>query len=166
EKIGVMFGSPETTPGGRALKFYSSVRVDVRRIGHLKEGEVEIGTRVKAHIVKNKIAPPFKKVEFDMLFASGISYEGDVLDLGEIHGVLERSGGWYSYKGEKIDNGREKCRGILKTKPALALKIENDIRAKVGMEPRQAPGSAKAAAAAPAPDLTKKSDDDKKPAKK
>jgi len=167
EKIGVMFGSPETTPGGRALKFYSSVRVDVRRIGHLKEGELEIGTRVKAHIVKNKIAPPFKKVEFDMLFASGISYEGDVLDLGEIHGVLERSGGWYSYKGEKIDNGREKCRGVLKTKPALALKIENDIRAKVGMEPRQAPGTKPTApSAVPGPELTKKSDDDKKPAKK
>jgi recombination protein RecA len=167
EKIGVMFGSPETTPGGRALKFYSSVRVDVRRIGHLKEGELEIGTRVKAHIVKNKIAPPFKKVEFDMLFASGISYEGDVLDLGEIHGVLERSGGWYSYKGEKIDNGREKCRGILKTKPALALKIENDIRAKVGMEPRQAPGAKPASpSAAPSFDLNKKPDDDKKSARK
>ncbi len=171
EKIGVMFGSPETTPGGRALKFYSSVRVDVRRIGHLKEGELEIGTRVKAHIVKNKIAPPFKKVEFDMLFASGISYEGDVLDLGEIHGVLERSGGWYSYKGEKIDNGREKCRGILKTKPALALKIENDIRAKVGMEPRTAPPprpTAPSAVEKPAVEAPKpsKSDDDKKPAKK
>ncbi len=167
EKIGVMFGSPETTPGGRALKFYSSVRVDVRRIGHLKEGETEIGTRVKAHIVKNKIAPPFKKVEFDMLFASGISYEGDVLDLGEIHGVLERSGGWYSYKGEKIDNGREKCRGILKTKPALALKIENDIRAKVGMEPRQTPGAKPASpSAAPSFDLNKKPDEDKKPARK
>src|SRR2546421_5661307 len=139
EKIGVMFGSPETTPGGRALKFYSSVRVDVRRIGHLKEGELEIGTRVKAHIVKNKIAPPFKKVEFDMLFASGISYEGDVLDLGELNGVLERSGGWYSYKGEKIDNGREKCRAILKGKPSLAHKIENEIRAKLGVEPRSAP---------------------------
>src|SRR5882724_11660876 len=139
EKIGVMFGSPETTPGGRALKFYSSVRVDVRRIGHLKEGELEIGTRVKAHIVKNKIAPPFKKVEFDMLFASGISYEGDVLDLGELNGVLERSGGWYSYKGEKIDNGREKCRAILKGKPSLAHKIENEIRAKLGVEPRPAP---------------------------
>jgi recombination protein RecA len=169
EKIGVMFGSPETTPGGRALKFYSSVRVDVRRIGHLKEGELEIGTRVKAHIVKNKIAPPFKKVEFDMLFASGISYEGDVLDLGEIHGVLERSGGWYSYKGEKLDNGREKCRAVLKSKPALALKIENDIRAKLGIEPRQAPIGTKpiAPSAAPAAEASKKrDDDDKKPAKK
>jgi recombination protein RecA len=171
EKIGVMFGNPETTPGGRALKFYSSVRVDVRRIGHLKEGETEIGTRVKAHIVKNKIAPPFKKVEFDMLFASGISYEGDVLDMGEIHGVLERSGGWYSYKGEKIDNGREKCRAVLKSKPALALKIENDIRAKLGVEPRPAPVAKPIAPSAvdkPSTEVPKaaKGDDDKKPAKK
>jgi len=169
EKIGVMFGNPETTPGGRALKFYSSVRVDVRRIGHLKEGDAEIGTRVKAHIVKNKIAPPFKKVEFDMLFASGISYEGDVLDLGETSGVLERSGGWYSYKGEKIENGREKCRGVLKSKPALALRIENEIRAKLGVEPRQAPAAKAAAPAAPAAEPAKpaaKHDDDKKPAKK
>jgi recombination protein RecA len=171
EKIGVMFGNPETTPGGRALKFYSSVRVDVRRIGHLKEGDQDVGTRVKAHIVKNKIAPPFKKVEFDMLFASGISYEGDVLDLGEMHGVLERSGGWYSYKGEKIDNGREKCRAVLKSKPALALKIENEIRAKLGVEPRQAPVGAKPAApvvepAKPAEAPKKHGEDDKKPAKK
>ncbi|HZE97284.1 MAG TPA: hypothetical protein VE981_09670 [Planctomycetota bacterium] len=102
-----------------------------------------------------------------MLFASGISYEGDVLDLGEIHGVLERSCGWYPYKGEKIDNGREKCRGILKTKPALALKIENDFRAKVGMDPRLAPGAkAAATAAAPSFDLNKKPVEDKKPTRK
>ncbi len=142
EKIGVMFGSPETTPGGRALKFYSSVRIDVRRIGHLKEADVNVGTRVRAHVVKNKVAPPFRKAEFDMLFASGISREGDLLDLGEQHGVLTRSGAWYSYKGEKIDNGREKCRAALKNRPALALKIENDIRAKLNLEPRQAPAKA------------------------
>jgi recombination protein RecA len=138
EKIGVMFGNPETTPGGRALKFYSSVRIDIRRIGHLKDGDTELGTRVRANVVKNKIAPPFKKCEFDMLFASGISYEGDLLDLGEEHGVLERSGGWVSYKGEKIDNGREKCRAQLKAKPDLALRIENEIRVKMGAEPRKA----------------------------
>ena len=148
EKIGVMFGNPETTPGGRALKFYSSVRIDIRRIGHLKEGENEVGTRVKANIVKNKIAPPFKKVEFDMLFASGISYEGDLLDMGEEHGILERSGGWYSYKNEKLDNGREKCRAVLRTRPDFALKIENDIRAKLGVELRKAPAAVAAAAAA------------------
>jgi recombination protein RecA len=163
EKIGVMFGNPETTPGGRALKFYSSVRVDIRRIGHLKDGDTEVGTRVKAHIVKNKIAPPFRKAEFDMLFATGISYEGDVLDLGETNGVLERSGGWYSYKGEKIDNGREKCRAALKARPALAIQIENEIRAKLGVEPRKAP------LAPPKPEKSEKlekGDDDKKPAKK
>src|SRR5499427_5819192 len=99
EKIGVMFGNPETTTGGRALKFYSSVRIDIRRIAAIKEGDLVVGSRTKVKVVKNKIAPPFKKVEFDMLFASGISYEGDVLDLGELNGVLERSGGWYSYKG-------------------------------------------------------------------
>jgi recombination protein RecA len=150
EKIGVMFGSPETTPGGRALKFYSSVRVDIRRIGQVKDGETAIGTRVKAQTVKNKIAPPFKKVEFDMLFESGISYEGDLLDLGELHGVLERSGGWYAFKGEKLDNGREKCRQLLKAKPDLALKIENDVRAKLGYEPRKGSGAAAMAPAAAA----------------
>jgi recombination protein RecA len=170
EKIGVMFGNPETTPGGRALKFYSSVRVDVRRIGHIKDGESEIGTRVKTHTVKNKIAPPFKKVEFDMLFESGISYEGDVLDLGELHGVLERSGGWYSYQGEKLDNGREKCRALLRSRPAFALKIENDIRAKLGFEPRRAPAGS-AAASAPATPAAKpaeapKAEERKAPAKK
>jgi len=162
EKIGVMFGNPETTPGGRALKFYSSVRVDIRRIGHLKDGETEVGTRVKVNIVKNKIAPPFRKAEFDMLFATGISYEGDLLDLGEEHGILERSGGWYSYKGEKLDNGREKCRAILRTKPAFALQIENDIRAKLGVEPRK-PAATVPAAATP---KAAEKDEDKKPARK
>jgi recombination protein RecA len=185
EKIGVMFGNPETTPGGRALKFYSSVRVDVRRIGHLKDGETEVGTRVRANIVKNKIAPPFRKAEFDMLFASGISYEGDLLDLGEEHGVLERSGGWYAYKGEKLDNGREKCRQVLREKRDLCLKIENDIRTKLGVELRKGPlppvttasaaAPAKPAAAAPgasgaaikpASSAAKEKDEDKKPARK
>jgi len=160
EKIGVMFGNPETTPGGRALKFYSSVRVDVRRIGHLKDGDTEVGTRVKANIVKNKIAPPFRKAEFDMLFASGISYEGDILDMGELNGVLERSGGWFSYKGEKLDNGREKCRALLKSKPDFALRIENDIRTKLGVELR------KGAVPSPAAVKAEKPDDEKKPAKK
>ena len=162
EKIGVMFGNPETTPGGGALKFCSSVRVDIRRIGHLKDGETEVGTRVKVNIVKNKIAPPFRKAEFDMLFATGISYEGDLLDLGEEHGILERSGGWYSYKGEKLDNGREKCRAILRTKPAFALQIENDIRAKLGVEPRK-PAATVPAAATP---KAAEKDEDKKPARK
>jgi recombination protein RecA len=139
EKIGVMFGNPETTPGGRALKFYSSVRIDVRRVGHLKDGETEVGTRVRANIVKNKIAPPFKKAEFDMLFASGISYEGDLLDLGEEQQVIERSGSWIAYKGEKIGQGRERGREFLLEHPEIAIKIENEIRIKMGLEPRTIP---------------------------
>ena len=164
EKIGVMFGNPETTPGGRALKFYSSVRIDIRRIGHVKEGDQNIGIRVRAHVVKNKIAPPFRKAEFDMLFETGISYEGDLLDMGEEHGVLTRSGGWVSFKGEKLDNGREKCRQALRSRKDLALKIDNEIRAKLGVEPRAgtvaAPSSAKAPEGKPAPA------EEKKPVKK
>jgi recombination protein RecA len=148
EKIGVMFGNPETTPGGRALKFYSSVRIDVRRIGHLKDGETEVGTRVRANIVKNKIAPPFKKAEFDMLFASGISYEGDLLDLGEEQQVIERSGSWIAYKGEKIGQGRERGREFLREHPEIAIKIENEIRIKMGLEPRTTPTPPKAEKAA------------------
>jgi recombination protein RecA len=152
EKIGVMFGNPETTPGGRALKFYSSVRIDVRRIGHLKDGETEIGTRVRAHIVKNKIAPPFKKAEIDMLFANGISYEGDLIDLGgEATNVLERSGSWLSYKGEKIGQGREKAREFLREHRDVALQVENEIRAKLGIEPRVVKGGAATATATAAP---------------
>ncbi len=162
EKIGVMFGNPETTPGGRALKFYSSVRIDVRRIGHLKDGESDVGTRVRANVVKNKIAPPFKKAEFDMLFASGISYEGDVLDLAEEHGVLEKSGSWVSYKGEKVGQGRERAREFLKEHPEIALKMENETRIKLGIEPRTV-------ASPPKPEKPEKLDkeekeDEKKPA--
>ena len=166
EKIGVMFGNPETTPGGRALKFYSSVRIDVRRIGHLKDGDQDIGTRVRAHVVKNKIAPPFKKAEFDMLFATGISYEGDLLDLGEEHGILERSGGWYAYKGEKIENGREKCRAALRARPDLALRIENDIRAKMGLEPRKGPAAPSTPPAPPRPEKDREKEEDKRHARK
>ncbi len=150
EKIGIMFGNPETTPGGRALKFYSSVRLDVRRIGHLKDGEIEVGTRVRANVVKNKIAPPFKKAEFDMLFASGIDYTGDLLDLGEEHQVLEKSGSWLSYKGEKFGNGRERCREFLKAHPEIAIKVENEIRIKLGLEPRVVKNAAKVEAKADA----------------
>jgi len=162
EKIGVMFGNPETTPGGRALKFYSTVRVEVRRVGHLKDGETEVGTRVRAHIVKNKIAPPFKKAEFDMLFASGISYEGDLLDIGEEQGVVEKSGSWISYKGEKIGQGRERARDYLKENKDVAIKIENEIRIKLGIEPRTFP-NAPAAAKPAAPVVPVKKEDDKKP---
>ena len=113
EKIGVMFGSPETTPGGRALKFYTSVRIDVRRIGALKDGDVQVGQRVKAKIVKNKVAPPFRIAEFDMMHSNGISYEGDVLDLGVAHKIVARSGYWFKYDGTHLGQGKEKARNYL-----------------------------------------------------
>ena len=151
EKIGVMFGNPETTPGGRALKFYSSVRIDVRRIGMLKDSEKQYGTRVKATVVKNKVAPPFRKVEFDMLFECGISYEGDLIDLGVEEKVIEKSGAWFSYKGERLGQGREKVRVTLRENPDLALKVDNDIRAKKGLPLRVDPkNEVKATTPAPA----------------
>jgi recombination protein RecA len=156
EKIGVMFGSPETTTGGRALKFYSSVRLDIRRIGQLKEGEEVIGSRVKVTVVKNKIAPPFRKVEFDILFDRGISYEGDLLDLGQLHGAVLKSGTWMSLRHPKdgeirLGQGREKARQLLIDNPELARELEAQIRAKLvpKVEPAQpagAPGSAAPAA--------------------
>ena len=113
EKIGVMFGSPETTPGGRALKFYTSVRIDVRRIGALKDGDVQVGQRVKAKIVKNKVAPPFRIAEFDMMHSNGISFEGDLLDLGVAHKIVQRSGSWFKYDGTHLGQGKEKARNFL-----------------------------------------------------
>jgi recombination protein RecA len=127
EKIGVMFGSPETTPGGRALKFYCSCRIDVRRIGALKEGEETIGQRVRCKIVKNKVAPPFRIAEFDMMHSNGISYEGDVLDLAVLHKIVARSGAWFKYNDEYIGQGKEKARVFLQENPKLA----EEIRAKV-----------------------------------
>jgi recombination protein RecA len=136
EKIGVMFGSPETTTGGRALKFYSSVRLDIRRIGQLKEGEEVVGSRVKVTVVKNKIAPPFRKVEFDIMFDRGISYEGDLLDLGLLHGLILKSGTWMSFKHPKdgevrLGQGREKARALLIDNPDLAKEIDRELRAKL-----------------------------------
>jgi len=113
EKIGVMFGSPETTPGGRALKFYTSVRIDVRRIGALKDGDIQVGQRVKAKIVKNKVAPPFRIAEFDMMHSNGISYEGDLLDLGVAHKIVQRSGSWFKYDGTHLGQGKEKARNFM-----------------------------------------------------
>ena len=141
EKIGVMFGSPETTTGGRALKFYSSVRLDIRRIGQLKEGEEVVGSRVKVTVVKNKIAPPFRKVEFDIMFDRGISYEGDLLDLGVLHGLVLKSGTWMSFKHPKdgeirLGQGREKARQLLIDNPELAKEIDAQIRSKlIGKDP-------------------------------
>jgi len=129
EKIGVMFGSPETTTGGRALKFYSSVRIDIRRIGQIKDGEEPIGARTKATVVKNKVAPPFKKCEFDILFAEGINRLGEVLDIGTEAGFLKRSGTWISHGETRLGQGREKARDFLKENPALAKEIEDGLMA-------------------------------------
>jgi recombination protein RecA len=133
EKIGVMFGNPETTTGGRALKFYASVRVEVRRTTALKEGENVIGNRTKIKIVKNKVAAPFREVEVDILYGRGISREGDALDLGALHGVIEKSGSWYSFKSERIGQGRENARQTLLDRPELRAGIETELRHKLGL---------------------------------
>ena len=132
EKIGVMFGSPETTPGGRALKFYASCRIDVRRIGQLKEGEDVIGQRVRAKVVKNKVAPPFRAAEFDMMHANGISYEGDLLDLAMAQKMIVRSGAWFRYGDLQMAQGREKARQYLKDNPKLAAELHEKIMAASG----------------------------------
>ena len=132
-KIGVMFGSPETTTGGNALKFYASVRLDIRRIGSIKKGEEVIGNETKVKVVKNKIAPPFKTAEFDILYGQGISREGEIIDMGVNAHVLEKSGSWYSYKGEKIGQGKDNARDFLKDNPKLSVEIENKVREAVGI---------------------------------
>lgn len=132
EKIGVMFGSPETTPGGRALKFYSSCRIDVRRLGQLKEGDEVVGQRVRVKIVKNKVAPPFRVAEFDMMHSDGISYEGDILDLGVAHKIVARSGSWFKYQDDHLGQGKEKARAFLKSNPEIAAEIEQKILAAGG----------------------------------
>ncbi|HOE64390.1 MAG TPA: recombinase RecA [Candidatus Sumerlaeota bacterium] len=128
EKIGVMFGSNETTPGGRALKFYASVRVDVRRIGSLKEQDEVIGNQVRAKVVKNKISPPFRNAEFDIIFGKGISREGDLIDLGVLHKAIEKTGAWFSYDGTRLGQGRENTRRFLKDNPQVAAKLEDQIK--------------------------------------
>src|SRR5579859_131884 len=133
EKIGVMFGNPETTTGGRALKFYSSMRIDIRRIGAVKEGDVVIGSRTKVKVVKNKVAAPFREAEFDILYGEGISREGDVLDLAVAHNIVEKSGAWYSYKGERIGQGRENARQFLKDNKDVMAKLDTEIRKALGL---------------------------------
>jgi recombination protein RecA len=128
EKIGVMFGSPETTPGGRALKFYSSVRLDVRKIETLKNGDEFLGNRVKVKVVKNKVAPPFKTAEFDIMFGTGISREGDILDLAIKLNIVEKSGTWFSYNGAKIGQGKENARTYLKNNPEVLTELEAKVR--------------------------------------
>ncbi|WP_456413711.1 recombinase RecA [Thiolapillus sp.] len=130
-KIGVMFGSPETTTGGNALKFYSSVRMDIRRIGAIKRGDEVVGNETRVKVVKNKVAPPFKQVEFQILYGEGISREGEIIDLGVKHGFVEKSGAWYSYKGDRIGQGKDNVRKFLKEHPEIAADIESRIRAEV-----------------------------------
>jgi len=130
EKIGVFFGNPETTPGGRALKFYASVRIDLRRIASLKKGEEAVGNRVRASIVKNKVAPPFRKAEFDIMFDEGISRAGSILDMAETLGVLQKSGAWLLYGETKLGQGKENARVYLKENPKIVEKLEKEIRAK------------------------------------
>jgi recombination protein RecA len=133
EKIGVMFGNPETTPGGRALKFYSSVRIDVRRTQTLKEGEVSIGARTRARVVKNKIAPPFRDAEFDIMFDRGISYEGDLLDLAALGNIVEKSGAWYNYKATRLGQGRENAKQFLFDNKDLAEEIRQAVLTSKGL---------------------------------
>src|SRR5689334_12472979 len=142
EKIGVMFGNPETTTGGRALKFYSSIRADIRRIAALKDGEVVTGNRTKVKIVKNKLAAPFREAEFDILYGEGISTEGDLLDLGVANNLVEKSGSWYSYKGERIGQGRENARQFLRDHEDVRQQVDSELRKALGLtrkEPETAP---------------------------
>jgi recombination protein RecA len=145
-KIGVMFGNPETTTGGNALKFYASVRMDIRRIGALKDGDNVIGGRTRVKVVKNKMAPPFKEAEFDILYGTGISRDGEIVDLGSEVGVVEKSGAWYSFGGERIGQGREAAKQFLKDHPESAQQIIARVMDKMGMKRPQAAAAAESAA--------------------
>jgi recombination protein RecA len=148
EKIGVMFGNPETTTGGRALKFYSSVRIDIRRIAAIKEGDVVVGSRTRVKVVKNKVAAPFREAEFDILYGEGISREGDLLDLAVNNNIVEKSGSWFSYKNERIGQGRDNARAFLKENKDTLAKLDAEVRKALGLAPSGAPvGTAQAAAA-------------------
>jgi recombination protein RecA len=130
-KIGVMFGNPETTTGGNALKFYSSVRMDIRRIGAIKNGEEVVGSMTRVKVVKNKVAPPFRETEFEIMYGTGISKEGEIIELGVLHNLVEKSGSWYSYKGERIGQGKDNVRTFLQQHPEISNDIEAQIRAKL-----------------------------------
>ena len=137
-KIGVMFGSPETTTGGNALKFYASVRLDIRRIGSIKKGDEVVGNETRVKVVKNKIAPPFKQAEFDILYGAGISREGEIIDLGVTAGIVDKAGAWFSYNGNRIGQGKDNVREYLRERPDLAFEIENRVREKLGISLRAA----------------------------
>jgi recombination protein RecA len=143
-KIGVMFGNPETTTGGNALKFYASVRLDIRRTGSIKKGEEVIGSETKVKVVKNKVAPPFKQAEFDILYGEGISREGEIIELGVAQRIVDKSGAWYAYNGERIGQGKDNTREFLKERPELAREIENKVRAAVGVAEQPAAATAEA----------------------
>ncbi|HEX8998713.1 MAG TPA: recombinase RecA [Blastocatellia bacterium] len=154
EKIGVMFGSPETTTGGRALKFYSSARLDIRRITQIKDGDSIIGNRTKVKVVKNKVAPPFREAEFDIMYGEGISKYGELVDIGVENKVVDKSGAWFSYKGERLGQGRENAKNTLKDNKELCDKVEAEVRAALGIgkaKPAAAPAPAPAEKAAAAP---------------
>ncbi len=158
EKIGVMFGSPETTPGGRALKFYSSVRLDVRKIDNLKDGTDAVGSRVRVKVVKNKLAPPFRQAEFDIIYGQGISKEGSLIDVGVALEIIKKSGAWFTYEGDQLGQGKENARTFLKEHPEIALDIERKVREAVGLtafgedaeEPIQVPDTIDEPAGSPA----------------
>ena len=143
-KIGVMFGNPETTTGGNALKFYSSVRLDIRRIGSIKKGEEVVGNETRVKVVKNKVSPPFKQVEFDIMYGAGISREGEIIDLGVQANIVEKSGSWYSYNGNRIGQGKDNAREYLKENPGIAIEIENKVRENQGVVGRAAAFTASA----------------------
>ena len=156
EKIGVMFGNPETTTGGRALKFYASTRLDIRRIAAIKDGDVVVGNRTKVKVVKNKVASPFREAEFDIIYVEGVSKEGDLLDQGVAQNIIEKSGSWFSYKGDRIGQGRENARQFLKDNPDIRRTIDTELRKALGLikpdgAPVAAPVEAPLAAAKPAP---------------
>jgi recombination protein RecA len=142
EKIGVMFGNPETTTGGRALKFYSSIRIDIRRIAAIKDGETVTGNRTKVKVVKNKVAPPFREAEFDIIYGEGVSREGDLLDLGVANNIVEKSGSWFSYKGERIGQGRENARQFMKDNPDIKAKVDAELRKNLGLNKSTEPDAA------------------------
>jgi recombination protein RecA len=135
EKIGVMFGNPETTPGGRALKFYASVRLDIRRMDALKQGTESVGVHTKVKVVKNKLAPPFREAEFDVMYGEGISREANVLDLAVEQGIVEKSGTWFSYRDQRIGQGRDNARKFLKDNPKMLAEMETAVRHAVGLKP-------------------------------
>ncbi len=147
-KIGVMFGSPETTTGGNALKFYASVRMDIRRTGTIKKGDEVVGSETRVKVVKNKVAPPFREAHFDILYGEGISREGEIIDLGVEHKIVDKSGAWYAYNGDKIGQGKDNSREFLRNNPALAREIENKVRIAVGLPEMAAAVAAPAAAEA------------------